>query len=122
MRGVVVDLRFREADHLETSRPQIEIASSIILKCDAASVEGEAVRFDDELPIAPEKVDEVRADRDVDLRERQAVTPAEPQEVSLEVASRVIALHIANRQAKHLRLPSRPSQLTRRDQTGLVGL
>jgi hypothetical protein len=81
--SVLVDLLFGEADYLEAASPEIEVAGPVALECDPTAVVRITVGFDDEPSIAPEEVDQVRPDSDVDLRSRQAVDPAELQKITL---------------------------------------
>jgi hypothetical protein len=67
-----------------------------------------AIRFDNQPLIAPEKIDEMAADADVDRRRGQAVAPAESEECPLEIASRSIPIFLRSEwETEHIRLPDR---------------
>jgi hypothetical protein len=71
-----------------------------------------AVRLDHQLLAAPEEVDEVAADPNVDLGARQRVASAELQEVALQIAAGAVPLLGAKRKPADLGLASRATQFT----------
>jgi hypothetical protein len=103
-----VNLVVAQTLHVETERAQLEISPSVIAECLLAPVVLVAICFDYKAELAPEEVRLVLADLNVDLGHRKAKSPADPQEVSLEVAAgAVVANVIAERQAEHLGLADR---------------
>ena len=119
-RRLLVYLPFGEAQNLETSPPQVEIAGAVVLEGHLSSVVEITVGFDHHPSLRPEKVDEMRSDPYVDLWLRQAVTAAQSEEVALEVAaSAVVAIFITERQAKHAGLANCTAQLPSRKCAGV---
>jgi hypothetical protein len=109
------NLLFAKANHREASRPQVQIAGSIVLERLTPTVISVAVGFHDQAPIAPEKIDEMRSDTDVDLWRRQPMTPTKLKEGTLEIAASTVTVRAGpNRQAEDLRLAYRPTQFLRR--------
>lgn len=75
-----------------------------------------AIGFDYEAEVAPEEVRLVLADLNIDLRHRKAKSPADPQEVALEVAASAVMADVpAKRQTKHLSLADRSPHLSLRN-------
>ncbi len=102
--GFLVDLLFGKPQNLIAATLQLEIPATVVLKGLFAAVVEVAVGFYHEPSLTPDEVDQVRADGDIDLRPREPMTTAEPQEVSLEVTTRpVLAALPTNRQAKNVR-------------------
>ncbi len=112
---LLVHLPFGEAQNLEAAPPQVEIAGPVILEGHPAAVVEVAVGFDDHSSLRPEKVDEMRADPHVDPRARQVMTPADLQEVLLEVAAGWVRVGLAERQAEHASLAHHAAQLPSRE-------
>lgn len=109
------DLLFAEPNHLETSRAQLQITGSVVLKGLAAPVVAIAICFYDQPPITPEEVDEMAANANVDLGDWQSLPPAKPQEVRLEIAAGPISLDLGpEQQTEDLRLANSSPHLPRR--------
>jgi hypothetical protein len=65
----------------------------------------EAIRFNGQHPVAPEKVDEMATNVDVYLWRGQAVLPADAEEVTLQIAaSSVASSFVSYRQTKDIGL------------------
>lgn len=97
-----------------TETTQREIPGAVILEGCAAAVVVVAIRFHNEHPLTPEEIDEVGTDADVDLRGRQTVTPAESQEVPLEITARAIPIGLlVNWESEHIRLANRSPKFPR---------
>ena len=110
----VVDLRFGEPQDVVAKPHQLELARTIIVKSNFASVIAIAIRLNNEPLLSPKEIGEVGADSNVDLGTRQSMTAAEEQEVSLEVAaSAVPSVLLLDGQTEHVRLPDRPTQFPR---------
>jgi hypothetical protein len=108
----LIDLLVAQALHVESKRAQLEISSPVIAERLLATMVLVAVGFDYEPEIPPNEICLVLANLNVDLGHWQAVSPADPQEVALEVAAGAIVVDvIAERQAEHLGLPNRPAKL-----------
>jgi hypothetical protein len=108
----LIDLLFTEPKNLKPPRPQLEIASAIVPKGLAASVVAVAIGLDGEATVAPEKVDLVAPNANVDLRLGKSVSLADPQEVALQIAAGALSADIlAKRQPKHASLPNRTAPL-----------
>ena len=106
------DLPFAEAGDLEASRPQLQITGSVILEGLTPSVVAVTVGFDDQAPITPEEIDQVRASANVYLRHGQSMASTEPQKEQLQVAARSVWDNFGTDwQAKHVNLADRPPQL-----------
>ena len=112
----LVDLVFAQPLHFEAKRAQLEVAPPVVEERLSAAVVPIAVGFDYEPEIRPDEIRLVLANWNVDLGQRQAVPPADPQKVALEVAASAIAVNVlAERQTENICLPNRPSQLLLRD-------
>ncbi len=110
--GFLVDLLLTQSLHFESERAQLEVSSPVLAVCLSPAVVLVAIGFDHEPEIAPDEIRLVVADLNVDFGRGQAVSPADPQEVALEVAAgAVVENAFAERQAEHLGLPNRPSHL-----------
>ncbi len=83
----VVDLFFRETDHLEAARSQIQIATTIVLESHTPPMMGIAIGFHRHKTAPPKKVDEVRPNANINFRHRQAIASAKREEVALQVAA-----------------------------------
>jgi hypothetical protein len=83
--GFAFQLAAGVAEHGEAAATEGEIPRVVVLEGDIPLVVPVAVGFDREGRRAPEEVDRVAADPNVDLRRRQAVTATEAEEVGLEV-------------------------------------
>jgi hypothetical protein len=83
----------------------------IVLKSRLAAVVEVAIGFDHEPPLFPKEVDEIWADPNIDLGQRQPMASAQAQEVSLQVTAGAIAALLANRQADHVGLADGLAQL-----------
>lgn len=117
-----VDLLFAEPENLKSPRAEIEIPAPVIAKGLAAPVIAIAIGLDDKPALAPEKVDQVAGGANVDLGQRQFKTPADPQEVPLQIAARAIAACVlTERQAEHVSLTNRAPQFLHRDGVPKVG-
>jgi hypothetical protein len=108
----LVDLIVAQALHFESERAQLEISPSVVAECLLSAVVLVAIGFDHEADVAPDEVRLVLADLNIDLRHRKARSPADPQEVALEIAAgAVMADVLAKRQTKHLGLADRSPHL-----------
>jgi hypothetical protein len=117
-----IDLLFAEPENLKSLCPQVEVAPPVVAKGLAAPVVAIAIGLDSKPTVAPEKVDQVAANANVDFGRRQHVPPADPQKVSLQVAASAIAADmLAERQPEYIGLPNRPAPLRLRDNTTNVG-
>src|SRR6478672_7171524 len=87
----------------------------VVLEGLRAAVVLVAVRFDDQVLGPPEKVDLTAPGPYVDLRLRQSMALAEPQEEVLQLAPGRLARRQPGPQPQHLRLANRPAVLRRRD-------
>jgi len=111
----LVDLLFAEPQNLESPRTKLEVPPPVVPKGLAAPVVAIAVRLHGKTTVAPEKVDEVRPNADVDPGKRQPMSSADPQEVALEVAAGAISANVlAERESQHVTLPNRAAKLARR--------
>jgi hypothetical protein len=79
----LVNLLFAEAQDLESARPQVEIAATIVPESLAAPVVSIAIGLEREPALSPQEIDEVGTDANVDLGQGQTGTAAEPQKISL---------------------------------------
>jgi hypothetical protein len=87
----------------------------VVVKAGAPAMEPVAVGFDHDARAAPEEVDLERADRDVHLRRREPVAPAEAKEKQLQVAAGPLnLLDRADRKPEHLGLPEGAASLAGR--------
>jgi hypothetical protein len=112
----LIDLVFTEPLYFEAKRAQLEIAPAVVEVRLPAAVVPIAVGFDHESEIRPDEIRLVLTNWDVDLRHGQAISPADPQEVALQIAAGAIVTSVlAERQATHICLPNRPSQLLLRN-------
>ncbi len=108
----LVNLLVAQSLHFKTERAQLEIPSPVIAKCLLPAVILVAISFDHEAEIAPNEIRLVFADLDVDFRPGQTESPADRQEVALEVAAgAVVGNVLAERQTENVCLPNRPAQL-----------
>lgn len=107
-----IDLLFAEADNLQPKGPQLQIAAPVVPKGLAPAVIAVAIGFDDQTALAPEEVDQVGPDANVDLGIRQSLTLADPQEIPLEITAGAIVEHVLpSRQSQHICLSNRLAQL-----------
>src|SRR4029077_19453614 len=83
----LIDLIVTQSLHFESEGAQLEISPPVVAECLLAAMVFVAIGFDDETAVAPEEVRLVLADLNIDLRHRKAKSPADPQEVALEVAA-----------------------------------
>src|SRR5688572_26738834 len=101
---LLLDLAKREADQLVAMPAKAEPAGAIVLKGLAAAMGLPAVGLHGEALLAREEIDEVRADPDVDRRDRQFVAAAESEEHPLELAAGPVRVHVVERKAVKFRL------------------
>jgi hypothetical protein len=112
----LVDLVFAQPLHLEAKPAQLEIAPAVVEERLFAAVIPITVGFDYESKIRPDEVRLELANQNINLRRRQAVSPADPQKVALEVAAGAIVMNVlAEWQTEHICLPNRPSELLLRN-------
>jgi hypothetical protein len=110
----LVNLLATQTLHIESERAQLEISSPVVVERLPTAVVLIAIRFNHEPEISPDEIRLILAELNVDLRKRQAVSSADPQEVALEVAAGAVVWNVlTERQAEHLRLPNRPPHLSR---------
>lgn len=110
-----------DADNVVAESSQPEIAIAIVLKSDFATVVSIAVGFDNQMFVAPAEIDLQVSYADIDFRRRKAVSCAEPQKKSLQLAAGPIRGRIGSeRNPEQLSLPDCPPQLLLRDRTGLT--
>jgi hypothetical protein len=108
----LVDLLFAQSLHFKSERAQLEISLPVLAVCLPPAVVPVAVGFDYETEIPPDEIRLILANLNVDFGQGQTVSPADPQEVALEVAAgAVVADVLTERQAEHLDLPNRPPHL-----------
>lgn len=88
----LVDLLFAQSLHFESERAQLEISSPVVAVCLLPAVEPVAIGFDHEPEIPPDEIRLESANADVDVGGRQAMPPADPQEVALEVTAGAVAV------------------------------
>lgn len=111
-----------EMQHVTSKGTKIEIAGPVVLEGLASPVVAKAIGFDDQSSLAPEEVNEMWADANVDLRRWQPVPLAQSQEIPLELAARPVARGFgADRQAEDVRLPDRTTQFFWRYSAPQVG-
>ncbi len=116
------DLLFAEPDDLEPASTQIEIAAPVVAKGLASAVIAIAIGFDGQAAFAPEKVDQIGTDANIDLGARQPLMLTDPQKVPLEVAARAVVPHILSKgQPQHICLSNRLAQLPPWDRSTKIG-
>jgi hypothetical protein len=84
---VVEDLAVGDADDVVAAQLEIRVAGSVGLEGGAIRVRLPAVGLDDQALGPPEEVHSVAPDPDVDLRQREAVKPANAPHRPLEAVS-----------------------------------
>ncbi|HEY6550106.1 MAG TPA: hypothetical protein VIY71_02780 [Solirubrobacterales bacterium] len=118
----LVNLLFAEPEHLESPCPEVEVSTPIIPKGLTAPVIAIAIGLDGEPSIAPEKIDQVAVNLNVDLGQREPVPPTDPQEVSLEVAACPIEGNLRTKgKAEYIGLPNRAAPLLLRYNAAKIG-